>query len=91
MNTLRTLLALAHAYPEVSVPVVGGIVGLVFRLLFIRTAEEYAKLASMKPVWFWARFAAILQLIPTLFPDIYKAPGVITKVITGKEDTSKKP
>ncbi len=82
------ILALVREYPAISTPIIGALIGLILKP---RSPEQYARIAARRPIWLWIRIAAILQLIPTLFPDLQKAPGVILKVIMGVKDEDKKP
>ncbi len=74
----------AKAHPGITTPLVGAVLTLALKP---RTAARYAAIAAKKPVWLWARIAAMLQLLGALFPDPEKSTAIIIKVINGKQDT----
>ncbi len=82
------LLTMIREYPAISTPILGALFTLLFKP---RTPGQYAAIARRNPVWFFARLAAMLQLIGALFPDTQKATRVLMKVITGKQDSDLKP
>lgn len=70
--------ALAVAHPAVTTLIVGSTVS---RILKPRTPEEYASIAQRHPVWFFARVAALLQLLGAIFVDSTKAQKIILEKI----------
>lgn len=66
-------------HPELAVPLIGALVTFLCKP---RTPAQYESIAKTSP-----RLAAALQLFAAIFPDPVKAAKVLTKVITGRNDS----
>lgn len=77
-SCLLALWALAAEHPAVTTYVVGTVFALLFKP---KTPQEYFAIATRKPVWFFARAAAFLQLTGTLFSDVSKAQRILLEKI----------
>lgn len=91
----ETALQYAHMFwawvvanPTWSMPIIGAIITLIFKP---RSSLQYALMATKQPIWFWARVAALLQLIGAIFPDPVKARKVLMKFIYGDIDPIEPP
>ncbi len=78
------VLTMIREYPAISTPLLGALFTALFKP---RTPAQYGAIARRNPVWFFARLAAMLQLIGAIFPDTRKAQKILMKVITGKQDS----
>lgn len=73
--------------PTIAWPIISGVIVTIFKP---RTPLQYAALSAVYPRWFFARFAALLQLIGALGVDPSKALKAASKVITGKQNDGSK-
>lgn len=70
-------------HPTEAWPVFTALAVLLFKP---RTPEQYARLASRHPVWFFARLAAFWQLLGGAGLDPLKVAKAAWKVVTGKSE-----
>lgn len=88
LDALTACWAWVLAHPAYAWPLVSALVTIALKP---RTPEQYAAMAAMRPTWFWSRFAPLLQLVGALGLDPVKALAVLSKVFTGKQDSSGRP
>jgi hypothetical protein len=82
IEVLHAVWAWMVANPAYSWPLISA---LIVSMLKPRTPEQYAKLAGKSPLWFWARWAAFLQLVGALGIDPAKALEAASKAIWGRQ------
>jgi len=75
---VTTVWALAAEHPAVTTFIVVAVINALFKP---KTPEQYARIASRHPTWFFARVAASLQLLGTLGFDPAKAAKIVTEKI----------
>lgn len=83
LDALHSAWMWAKANPTIAWPILTAILTTTFKP---RTPEAYARLAAHRPVWFFTRAAALLQLIGALGLDPVKAAAVLIKLLGGKQD-----
>jgi hypothetical protein len=88
LDALTACWAWVLAHPTYAWPLISALVTIALKP---RTPEQYAAMAAMRPVWFWSRFAPLLQLVGALGLDPVKALAVLSKVFTGKQDSTGRP
>lgn len=77
-SRLLAVWAFAADHPGATTYVVGTLFALIFKP---KTEEQYARIASRNPAWFYARWAAFLQLTGTIFSDVAKAQAILLQKI----------
>jgi hypothetical protein len=73
--------------PAIAWPIISSLIVVTLKP---RTPEAYAAMSAIRPTWFFARLAALLQLIGALGLDPVKALQVVSKVFTGKQNDGSK-
>ena len=73
--------------PAIAWPIISSFIVVTLKP---RTPEGYAAMSAIRPVWFFSRLAALLQLIGALGLDPVKALQVASKVITCKQNDGSK-
>lgn len=75
------LWTLACEHQAITAYVVGSVLAF---LLKPQSEEHYAAIASKRPVWFFSRWAAFRQFLPTQFNDTGKAVSIVlAKIFAG--------
>lgn len=83
MPSLDKFAAWAEAHPYLMAAVVWPFVlALLTILLKPRSREEYARIATMRPVAFFSRFVVLLQLVGALGLDPVKVVKLLQKIVS---------
>jgi len=80
---LHTVSAWLEAHPHAQAISFWLLLGLVTVIVKPRSAEEYARMASRRPVWLFSRLTALWVLIGSLGLDPLKTAAALGKLVTG--------
>lgn len=80
---LHTVSAWLEAHPHAQAVAFWLALGVITVIVKPRTPEQYARMASRRPVWLFSRITALWVLIGSLGLDPLKTATALAKVITG--------